>query len=224
MSDKEGRKWVSFCFVCFQVVLAWLSKVLCKCSGNVLIGYLNKATGLNYFFYRILHQIPHNFCKKHFLFRRMERWENIHRKWQKFLTLECLFTFCVHAAYICIESSQDCLAHTLARLPDTRKPTSDFISPILARYDLKKKRKKTFFAWRLNRHTGAKGVGFGWRMNRDTGAKRLIANIIINPYALLFSINLSFPTNILSWLWLRISGFSTPKTIVDIFVHIKKKK
>ena len=72
----------------------------------------------------------------------MERWENIHQKWQKFLKLECLFTFCVHAAYIRIESSQDWLAHTLARLPDTRKQTSDFISPILARYDLKKKKKK----------------------------------------------------------------------------------
>ena len=45
----------------------------------------------------------------------------------------------MHAAYIRIDSSQDHLAHTLARLPDTRKSTSDFISLILARYDLKKK-------------------------------------------------------------------------------------
>ena len=45
----------------------------------------------------------------------------------------------MHAAYIRIDSSQDRLAHTLARLPDTHKSTSDLISPILARYDLKKK-------------------------------------------------------------------------------------
>ena len=45
----------------------------------------------------------------------------------------------MHAAYIRIDSSQGCLAHTLARLPDTRKSASDLISPILARYDLKKK-------------------------------------------------------------------------------------
>ena len=32
------QRFTSVCFVCFQVVLAWLSKVL-KCSGNVLIGY-----------------------------------------------------------------------------------------------------------------------------------------------------------------------------------------
>ena len=45
----------------------------------------------------------------------------------------------MHAAYIRIESSQDRLAYTLAHLPDTRKSTSDLISLILARYDLKKK-------------------------------------------------------------------------------------
>ena len=48
----------------------------------------------------------------------------------------------MHAAYIRIDSSQNRSAHTLARLPDTRKSTSDLISPILARYDLKKKKKK----------------------------------------------------------------------------------
>ena len=65
-------------------------------------------------FYRILHLIPHNFCIKHFLFRHTERWENIHRKWRKFLPLEWCLCFCVHAAYIWIDSSQDRLAHTLA--------------------------------------------------------------------------------------------------------------
>ena len=44
----------------------------------------------------------------------------------------------MHAAYIRIDSSQDRLVHTLAHLPDTRKSTSDLISPILARYDFKK--------------------------------------------------------------------------------------
>ena len=39
MSVKEGRKRVSFGFVCFQVVLAYEVIVLCKCSGNVPIGY-----------------------------------------------------------------------------------------------------------------------------------------------------------------------------------------
>ena len=46
----------------------------------------------------------------------------------------------MHAAYICIDSSQDRLAHTLARLPDTRKSTSDLISLILAHYDSLKKK------------------------------------------------------------------------------------
>ena len=40
---------------------------------------------------------------------------------------------CMHAD-IRIDSSHDCLAHTLARLPNTRKSKSDLISPILARY------------------------------------------------------------------------------------------
>ena len=35
MSVNEGRKRVSFGFVCFQVVLAYEVIVLCKCSGNV---------------------------------------------------------------------------------------------------------------------------------------------------------------------------------------------
>ena len=38
MSDKEGRKEFPFVSCVFQVVLARLSEVLCKCSGNVLIG------------------------------------------------------------------------------------------------------------------------------------------------------------------------------------------
>ena len=38
MSVKGGRKRVSFGLVCFQVVLAYEVIVLCKCSGNVLIG------------------------------------------------------------------------------------------------------------------------------------------------------------------------------------------
>ena len=57
-----------------------------------------------------------------------------------------LFVYVLHACCLHslrIDSSQDRLAHTLARLPDTRKSTSDLISPILARYDSKKK-KKTF--------------------------------------------------------------------------------
>ena len=103
------------------------------------------------FFYRILHQIPHNFCIKRFLFRRTERWENIHRKWRKFLPLEWCLHFCVHAAYIRIDSSQGRLAHTLARLPDTRKSTSDLISPILARYDLKKKKLFSHDSWTVIR-------------------------------------------------------------------------
>ena len=37
-SVKGGRKRVSFGLVCFQVVLAYEVIVLCKCSGNVLIG------------------------------------------------------------------------------------------------------------------------------------------------------------------------------------------
>ena len=39
-SFDEGWKLVSMGCVCvFQVILAYESIVLCKCSGNVLIGY-----------------------------------------------------------------------------------------------------------------------------------------------------------------------------------------
>ena len=83
--------------------------------------------------YHNLHWIPHNFCIKHFLFRRKEKWENIHWKLQNFLSLvdEIL---CMRAD-IRIYSSHDCLAHTLAPLPDPRKSKSDLISPKLAHYD-----------------------------------------------------------------------------------------
>ena len=40
-SFDEGWKLVSMGCVCvFQVILAYESIVLCKCSGNVLIGYV----------------------------------------------------------------------------------------------------------------------------------------------------------------------------------------
>ena len=48
---------------------------------------------------------------------------------------------CVRAD-IRIDSSHDPLGHTLARLPDSRKSTSDLISSKLARYDFLK---LTFF-------------------------------------------------------------------------------
>ena len=63
----------------------------------------------------------------------------------------------MHAAYILIDSSQGCLARTLARLPDMRKSTSDLISPLLARYDLKKK--KTF-SMTVEPSNGRKGGRF----------------------------------------------------------------
>ena len=36
---RDGNSFPLVC-VCFQVILAYESIVLCKCSGNVLIGYL----------------------------------------------------------------------------------------------------------------------------------------------------------------------------------------
>ena len=62
----------------------------------------------------------------------------------------------VHAADICIDSSQDCLAHTLARLPDMCKSTSDLISPILAHYDFF----KTFFRMTVEPSYGREGGRF----------------------------------------------------------------
>ena len=37
---RDGNSFPLVC-VCFQVILAYESIVLCKCSGNVLIGYEN---------------------------------------------------------------------------------------------------------------------------------------------------------------------------------------
>ena len=39
MSVKEGKGMFFFSVSVFSGSLAWLGKVLCKCSGNVLIGY-----------------------------------------------------------------------------------------------------------------------------------------------------------------------------------------
>ena len=90
----------------------WRKRKFCTSWTNKIIAKIWIKLQVRIIFYRILHQIPHNFCIKHFLFRRTEMWENIHRKWQKFLLLECCLRFCVHAAYIRIDSSQDRLAHT----------------------------------------------------------------------------------------------------------------
>ena len=57
--------------------------------------------------------------------------ENFYR-WDVVDEIPCL------RADIHIDSSHDSVAHTLARLPNMRKSTSDFISPILARYDFLK--------------------------------------------------------------------------------------
>ena len=62
----------------------------------------------------------------------------------------------MHVAYIRIDSSQDRLAHTLANLPDMRKSTSNLISPVLARYDLK----KNFFRMTVEPSYGREGGRF----------------------------------------------------------------
>ena len=50
MSVNEGRKRVSFGFVCFQVVLAYKVIVLCKCSGKYIDIYFKlKITCFEYF-------------------------------------------------------------------------------------------------------------------------------------------------------------------------------
>ena len=79
----------------------------------------------------------------------------------------------MHAAYIRIDSSQDCLAHTLARLPDTRKSTFDLISPILARYDLKKKKKKKKFRMTVEPSYGGEGGRFRMTDEPSYGRERV---------------------------------------------------
>ena len=69
------------------------------------------------------------------------------------------------------DSSQDCLAHTLARLPDPRKATSDLISPILARYDLKKKTKN--FCMTVEQSYGREGGGFQMTVEPSCGRERV---------------------------------------------------
>ena len=61
----------------------------------------------------------------------IENDENFYR-WDDVDEIPCLRTD------ILIASSHDHLARTLARLPNTRKSTSDLISPMLARYDFLK--------------------------------------------------------------------------------------
>ena len=76
----------------------------------------------------------------------------------------------MHAAYIRINSSRDRLAHTLARLPDTRKSTSDHISPIPARYDFSK---KNFFRMTVEPSYGREGDRFRVTVEPSYGRERV---------------------------------------------------
>ena len=78
----------------------------------------------------------------------------------------------MHAAYIRIDSSQDHLAHMLARLPNTRKSTSDLISPILARYDLK----KNFFRMTVEPSYRHEGGRFWMTDGLSCGCERVNVN------------------------------------------------
>ena len=75
----------------------------------------------------------------------------------------------VHAADICIDSSQDCLAHTLARLSDMCKSTSDLISPIPAHYDFL----KTFFRMTVEPSYGSEGGRFRMTDGLSYGHERV---------------------------------------------------
>ena len=85
-----------------------------------------------------------------------------------------------------IDSSQDRLAHTLARLPDTRKSTSNLISPILARYDLKKKRR---LGMTIEPSYGREGDRFRMTVEPSYGRQRVN---ILNVFLVLFFIYVLF--------------------------------
>ena len=76
-----------------------------------------------------------------------------------------------------IGSFQDRLAHILARLPDTRKSTSDLISPILACYDLKKKKLRMT----VESSYGRKGDRFQMTVDPSYGRERVNATDFVHP-------------------------------------------
>ena len=93
----------------------------------------------------------------------------------------------MHAAYICIDSSQDRLAHTLARLPNTRKSASDLISPILARYDLKKEKK---FRMTVEPSYGREGIRF-WVADEPSHRRKRVKDCFCHSTFLLLSMFIS---------------------------------
>ena len=93
--------------------------------------------------------------------------ENLYR-WDVVYKILCL------RAHIRIDSSHDCLAHTLAHLPNTRKSTSDLISPILARYDFLK---YEYFWMTVVPSYGREGDGF--RMTVEPSNRRERVNLAL---------------------------------------------
>ena len=100
----------------------------------------------------------------------------------KILTARMMFTFlrarCLHTH----RHTQDRLDHTLTRLPDTHKSTSDLISPILARYDSKKK-KKNFFRMTVEPSYEREGGKFRMMDEPSYGRERVkcVGNVTRGP-------------------------------------------